>query len=86
MRGGSIALTPTEYRLLHVLAVNAGRVLTHDQLLSSVWGNGCERETQYLWVNISRLRKKLEEDPANPKYVLTEPGVGYYLVGRENAS
>lgn len=77
--GKPVKLTPTEYKLLHYMAINAGRVLTHKQLLTEVWGPSCEDHTQYLWVNISRLRGKLEKDPANPEYILTEPGVGYLL-------
>ena len=77
--GRPVKLTPTEYKLLYHLAINAGRVMTHEQLLSAVWGPGCEDQTQYLWVNISRLRGKLEKDPANPEYILTESGIGYLL-------
>lgn len=77
----TVRLTPTEYKLLYHLAVNAGRILTHSQLLSKVWGPGYEEDTQYLWVNISRLRGKLEANPSSPEYILTEPGVGYYLPG-----
>jgi two-component system KDP operon response regulator KdpE len=74
-----VKLTPTEYKLLYNLAINAGRVLTHEQLLLSVWGPGCEHQTQYLWVNISRLRGKLENDPNNPEYIMTEQGIGYKM-------
>lgn len=78
MRGDEIVnLTPIEYKLLHNLAVNAGRILTHEQLVTKVWGPIFQQETQYLWVNISRLRAKIEEDPGNPQYILTERGVGY---------
>ncbi|NDJ78006.1 MAG: response regulator [Chloroflexi bacterium] len=77
--GNPINLTPIEYRLLHCLCVNAGRILTHDQLVSKIWGPMFKQETQYLWVNISRLRAKIEQDPSNPKYILTERGVGYYF-------
>jgi two-component system KDP operon response regulator KdpE len=75
----SVRLTPTEYKLLYHLAANAGRILTHSQILSKVWGPGYEEDTQYLWVNISRLRGKIEDNPSEPQYILTEPGVGYYL-------
>ncbi|NDJ77403.1 MAG: response regulator [Chloroflexi bacterium] len=86
MRSQHIRLTPTEYKLLYHLAVNAGRILTHSQLLSKVWGPGYEEDTQYLWVNISRLRGKLETNPSAPEYILTEPGVGYYLPdGQKNS-
>ncbi|MBZ0317488.1 MAG: response regulator [Anaerolineae bacterium] len=79
MRGKNIKLTPIEYKLLYNLAVNTGRVLTHEQLLDKVWGVGYEGERQHLWVNISRLRRKLERNPSKPEYIATEPGVGYYL-------
>jgi two-component system, OmpR family, KDP operon response regulator KdpE len=74
-----ISLTPTEYDLLRTLVKNAGKVLTHDQLLRSVWGTAYERETHMLQVNISNLRRKIESDPARPVYIVTEPGVGYRL-------
>jgi two-component system KDP operon response regulator KdpE len=77
LRGTDVDLSPTEYKLLNHLAANAGRVLTHQQLLSAVWGPECMNEKQYLWVNISRLRRKLEENPDRPQYILTEPSVGY---------
>lgn len=79
VRGQPISLTPTEYKLLHCLAMNAGRILTHEQLVAKVWGPVFKQETQYLWVNISRLRSKIEKDPRNPEYILSERGVGYYL-------
>jgi two-component system KDP operon response regulator KdpE len=79
VRNQPIRLTPTEYKLLYHLAANAGRILTHSQLLLKVWGPGYEEDTQYLWVNISRLRGKIESDPSEPEYILTEPGVGYYI-------
>ena len=74
-----VQLTPTEYDLLRVLVVNAGKVLTHHQLLREVWGRGYEEETHMLRVNISNLRRKIEPDPARPYYLRTEPGVGYRL-------
>ena len=76
---GKVKLTPTEHKLLHYLASNAGRVLTHEQLLTQVWGPECDYQTEYLWANISRLRKKIEPDPRQPRYILTEPGIGYYF-------
>lgn len=76
--GEKLKLTPTEYDLLKVLAQNAGRVMTHRQLLKQVWGGQqYETDSQYLRVYIGHLRKKIEEDPARPKYILTEPGIGY---------
>ena len=75
-----IQLTPTEYDLLRVLVQNAGKVLTHRQLVRQVWGDMCHEDTLHLVrVNISNLRHKLEKDPAQPHYILTEPGVGYRL-------
>jgi two-component system KDP operon response regulator KdpE len=74
-----ISLTPTEYDLLRTLIRHAGKVLTHDQLLRTVWGTAYERETHMLQVNISNLRRKIEPDPARPTFIVTEPGVGYRL-------
>lgn len=79
-----VHLTPTEYALLKTLATQAGRVLTQRQLLRAVWGLGYENEGQYLRVFIGQLRQKLEPDPANPHYILTEPAVGYRLVAPES--
>jgi two-component system KDP operon response regulator KdpE len=76
---GEIALTPTEYDILRLLLQNAGRVLTHRQLLRQVWGTAYESEMHLLRVNISNLRRKIEADPARPHYLLTESGVGYRL-------
>ncbi len=74
-----VSLTPTEYDLLRILVQNAGRVLTHHQLLLQVWGSGYENETHILRVNMSNLRRKIEADPTRPHYIITEPGVGYRL-------
>jgi two-component system KDP operon response regulator KdpE len=74
-----VSLTPTEYDLLRILVKHAGKVLTHRQLLRSVWGIAYEGETHMLQVNISNLRRKLEPNPARPSYIITEPGVGYRL-------
>ncbi len=68
---------PTEYALLAELATNAGRVLTHQWLLQHVWGIGYEDNIQNLHVFISQLRRKIEPQPARPRYILTEPGIGY---------
>ncbi len=77
-RGGEeIRLTPTEYELLVQLARSAGRVLTHPILLQRVWGPEYGEETDYLWAYMRRLRRKIEPDPEHPRYLLTEPGVGY---------
>jgi DNA-binding response OmpR family regulator/signal transduction histidine kinase len=72
-----LELTRIEYDLLHTLAVHQGQVLTHKQLLEKVWGPEYQAETQYLWVNVSRLRKKLEPNADSPRYIHTQPGVGY---------
>jgi two-component system KDP operon response regulator KdpE len=74
-----ISLTPTEYDLLRILVQNAGRVLTHHQLLRQVWGSTYESEAHLLRVNMSNLRRKIEPDPTRPRYIITEPGVGYRL-------
>jgi two-component system KDP operon response regulator KdpE len=77
--GQDVQLTPTEYDLLRVLVTHAGKVLTHRQLLREVWGVGYGQEMHMLRVNISNLRRKIEPDPARPRHILTEPGVGYRL-------
>jgi two-component system KDP operon response regulator KdpE len=74
-----IQLTPTEYDLLRVLVTHAGKVLTHHQLLRQVWGPGYEQEAHLLRVNISNLRRKIEPEATRPRYIRTEPGVGYRL-------
>lgn len=75
-----VKLRPTEYRLLFHLVKNAGWVLTYDQLLSRVWGYEYRDEPHYVRLYVNYLRQKLEEDPSNPKYILTERGVGYRFV------
>ncbi len=74
-----VQLTPTEYDLLRVLMLNAGKVLTHNQLLKQVWGSAYAGEIHTLRVNISNIRHKIETDPARPQYLVTESGVGYRL-------
>ena len=74
-----ISLTPTEYMLLKTLALSAGKVLMHRHLLREVWGPGYDQDTNLLRVNISKLRHKIESEPARPRYIITEPGVGYRL-------
>jgi two-component system KDP operon response regulator KdpE len=74
-----VHLTPIEYRLLTVLIRNAGKVVTHSQLLKEVWGPPHMNQTQYLRVYMAQLRHKLEADPARPRFFLNEPGVGYRL-------
>ena len=78
--GELIQLRPTEYRLLYHLVKNAGWVLTHDQILTKVWGYEYRDEPHYVRLYINYLRKKIEEDPTNPKYILTERGVGYRFI------
>ena len=82
-----VKLRPTEYRLLYHLVQNAGWVMTYDQLLTKVWGYEYRDETHYVRLYINYLRQKLEKDPANPEYILTERGVGYRFVDykRKNA-
>lgn len=78
--GELVKLTRKEFDLLRVLAQNAGRILTHGQILREVWGKAHENDTQYLRVFVSQLRHKLHDDPADPKYILNEPGVGYRML------
>jgi two-component system KDP operon response regulator KdpE len=78
--GEAVSLTPTEYELLRLLAENEGKLLTHPMILQRVWGPGYGRESNYLHVYVSHLRRKIEPDPTRPRYILTEPGVGYRLV------
>lgn len=80
VHGEPVKLTPTEYALLRLMVQHAGRVLTHRQILKEVWGPAYIDESHYLRVYFSQLRQKLEENPALPKHLLTEPGVGYRLV------
>jgi two-component system KDP operon response regulator KdpE len=81
-RGAEVHLTPIEYRLLSVLVANAGRVLTHRQLLREVWGPAHADQTHYLRIYMAHLRQKLEADPAQPQHLLTETGVGYRLLAQ----
>ena len=80
LEGKLVKLRPTEYRLLYHLVQNAGWVVSHDQLLAKVWGYEYRDEPHYVRLYINYLRQKLEEDPSNPKYILTERGVGYRFV------
>lgn len=75
--GQDVRLTPREYELLAHLARNAGRVLTHRQILEAVWGPEYGGEAEYVWAYVKRLRRKIEPDADPPRYILTEPGVGY---------
>jgi two-component system KDP operon response regulator KdpE len=80
MDGRPVPLTPIEYDLLRVLAQNEGKLLTHPALLREVWGPAFQEESNYLHVHISHLRRKIEPDPARPRYILNQAGVGYRLV------
>jgi two-component system, OmpR family, KDP operon response regulator KdpE len=77
LRGNPVELTPTEFNLLLFLMQNTGKVLPHQVILQNVWGQEYGGETEYLRVYIGRLRQKLEKDPANPHYLVTERGIGY---------
>jgi two-component system KDP operon response regulator KdpE len=83
-KGELIKLTTTEYSLLALFAKNDGKVLTHQYLLRAVWGPGFINQSQYLRVFIAQIRKKIEDDPNRPEYLLTESGVGYRFVSRQN--
>ena len=76
-----IKLTPTEYELLKILAQFRGRVVTHKQLLKAVWGNNYDDDTHYIRVYIGQLRRKIEEYPTQPRYITTESGIGYRMMG-----
>ncbi|MGH3017630.1 MAG: response regulator [Gaiellaceae bacterium] len=80
MAGEPVHLTPHEFDLLRLLARHEGKLLTHTTILRKVWGPAYQRESSYIHVYVSQLRRKLEPDPSRPRYILTEPGVGYRLV------
>lgn len=75
--GGEVHLTPTEWGMLEMLVRNRGKLVGRDELLTQVWGPAYAKETQYLRVYLAQLRRKLEDDPSNPKHLLTEAGMGY---------
>ncbi len=75
-----VRLTPTEYEIMKLLAQNEGRVLTHRQILTKVWGMQYSRDTHYIRIYIGQLRRKIEADPARPRHIITESGVGYRLI------
>jgi two-component system, OmpR family, KDP operon response regulator KdpE len=79
VQGEEVQLTPTEYELLRLLVTHAGKVLTHSQILKQIWGVAYMEQPHVLRVNISNLRRKIEKDPSRPRYIITEPGVGYRL-------
>lgn len=78
--GEEVKLTPIEYSLLRLLVTHAGKVLTHRQLLSEIWGPNAGEQTHYLRVHVAHLREKIEENPSQPELIITESGVGYRLV------
>jgi two-component system, OmpR family, KDP operon response regulator KdpE len=80
MAGEPVALTPIEYDLLRLLARHEGKLLTHPAILREIWGPAYREESNYLHVYVSHLRRKIEPDPARPRYLLNQPGVGYRLV------
>jgi two-component system KDP operon response regulator KdpE len=80
MAGAPVSLTPIEYDLLRLLAENHGKLLTHPMILRAIWGPAFQEESNYLHVHVSHLRRKIEPDPARPRYILNQAGVGYRLV------
>ena len=86
MSGRPVTLTPIEYDLMRLLARNEGKLLTHPTILREIWGPAYREESNYLHVYVSHLRRKIEPDPARPRYLLTQPGVGYRLVNPDGAS
>ncbi len=86
MAGEPVSLTPIEYDLLRLFAANEGKLLTHPAILRAIWGPAYGDESNYLHVYVSHLRRKIEPDPARPRYLLTQPGVGYRLVGPDSAA
>jgi two-component system KDP operon response regulator KdpE len=82
--GELLQLTPHEYGLMRLFALNEGKLLTHRMILRDVWGPAYQTESHYLHVYVSQLRRKIEADPARPRYLLTEPGAGYRLVSPEH--
>ena len=81
--GTAVHLTPTEWQIVEVLVRNRGKLVTQQQLLQQVWGPQYERETHYLRIYMSQIRRKLEPDPSRPRYFITEPGMGYRFVMEE---
>ena len=83
LKGEELKLTPTEYEILKYLALQAGRVVTHRQLLKTIWGPNYQDDTHYLRIYVGQLRRKIETDPSQPTYILTESGVGYRMKERD---
>ena len=86
VKGQEVKMTPTEYSLLRLLVRNAGKVVTHRQILKEVWGPNYAEQTHYLRVYMAHLREKIEADPSRPELLLTEPGVGYRLAASRGKS
>jgi DNA-binding response OmpR family regulator len=86
LKGQKVQLTPTEYRLLYHLVSNPGRILSHESLLAKVWGYEYREEEHYVRLYVSYLRQKIEPDPAHPRYILTEKGLGYRFVDYRKAA
>jgi two-component system, OmpR family, KDP operon response regulator KdpE len=86
LAGSPVSLTPIEYDLLRVLAENQGKLLTHPMILRAIWGPAFQEESNYLHVHVSHLRRKIEPDPARPRYLLNQAGVGYRLVEPSSSS
>jgi two-component system KDP operon response regulator KdpE len=84
MAAEPVSLTPIEYDLLRLFAANEGKLLTHPAILREIWGPAYGEESNYLHVYVSHLRRKIEPDPASPRYLLTQPGVGYRLVAPDS--
>ena len=84
--GADVRLTPTEWSLLEILVRNENRLVTQRQLLQEVWGPQYQTEANYLRVYVAHLRRKLEPDPSRPRYLLTEPGMGYRFCQRPSAA
>jgi two-component system KDP operon response regulator KdpE len=84
VEGVEIKLTPTEYDILKQLVIHAGKVLTHRQLLKTIWGIDYQQEAHYLRVYIGQIRRKIEKDPTRPQFIITEPGLGYRFMIRED--
>jgi len=82
-KGEEVRLTPIEYEILKYLALQAGRVVTHKQLLRAIWGPNYQEQTQYLRVYVGQIRRKIEIDPSQPEHIITEPGIGYRLVTKD---
>jgi two-component system, OmpR family, KDP operon response regulator KdpE len=83
VKGKEVKLTPTEYEILKYLALQAGRVVTHRQLLRTIWGPNHQDETHYLRIYIGQIRRKIESEPSQPAHIVTEPGVGYRFLVKD---